>query len=315
MSELRPYGATDDHAATGLRRQSPRITWGRVTGRILTAVLPVALATTLLTACATPSLSGDLGDLQSLAAGCPDGPVVTNVRVDVSGSQEASVVESVALSVIRGQVEQAVACAADAGRGHLTVALFATNAAQTATVVDTDVVVEGATQIARLRRAVKDRVVEGWYARVVEAFPRARQDLPKDGSDVLSQFWVAGEAARQLEQSTGTGWALNLVVVTDGFATDPPELTGVASVAEGQAFGEQVRADRPLTGLGAWRVSMLGVGRTAGVQPSTGRIDGVKAFWRTVLDGTAEQVMVATDVAMPGSTTTTTVSPAAGEGR
>lgn len=273
-------------------------------------LLPLVVA---LTGCADLPLAGELGQVQALAATCPDKPVLTEVRKDASGSQDSAEIDAAALSVVRSEVDLVVACAAHWGRGHFVLVLFATNASQTATVVDESVTVEGATEIARLRRVVRNQVAEQLYSRIDQAYPATLAGLVRSGSDVVSQFAVAGEAASQLEQSTGAAWALNLVVITDGFATNPAALSKVATVEAGRALGERLRNDQPLTGLGAWRVSVLGVGRTAAIkQPPTARIDAVKAFWTAFLAGSAEQVQVATD--LPRGTGVATSAPAASAG-
>jgi hypothetical protein len=243
---------------------------------------------------------GELGRMQSLAAGCPSSPLLAQVDKDVSGSQDDPVIQEATFAAIRSLIEQAVACAAQLGRGHLGVRLFATNASQTATLLDEDLVVDGATDIARLRRVVRDQVADRLYEQVAAIYPDALADLPRSASDVTSRFALAGEAKEQLEQGTGIGWSLSLVVLTDGFASQPEALAKVKTVAEAEALAEDTRQAAPVGLSEAWRVALIGVGRTAGEkQPSTARIEAVKAFWRAYLEGTAEQVVVATDV--PGS--------------
>lgn len=301
MLKSQPYGGSGGGAVVGQSRSALWTRRSRAVGRVMRTVLPVVLAS-WMTACATTGpVSGELGDLQTLGASCPNSPMATDVRQDVSGSQDDQQAGSAAFAAMRGQVEFAVACAAMTGSGHLRVELFATNASQTASVVDTDIRVTGATAIARQRRAVKDRLAEGLWNQIATAYPGARAGLPVSGSDILSQFRVAGEAASELEAALGTAWALNLVVLTDGFATDPPELMRAVTPAEGQALGERTRAAGPLGPVHAWRVSMLGIGRTGGAQASTEQIDAVKAFWTALLAGSADQVTVATDYATVGS--------------
>lgn len=260
---------------------------------------------------------GELGLVQSRAAGCPAVPLLSQVDKDVSGSQGNPTIQAATFTAIRSQIESSVACAAKVGRGHITVRLFATNASQTATLLDTEIVVEGATEIARLRRVVRDQVADTLFAQVEAAYPEALAGLPAKGSDVLSRFVLAGEAERQLEQATGTEWALSLVVLTDGFASTPKGLSRIKTTAEAEALARETLTSTPSGLEGAWHVLLVGVGRTAAEkQPSTARIDAIKAFWRSYLAGTAEQVTVATD--LPGSLAASSAMPSAtatGEGR
>jgi hypothetical protein len=221
------------------------------------------------------------------------------VAVDVSGSQSAPEIRGRVLATVAGQARFAVACAAKTGSAHFELRLFATNAAQTATVVSRELRVGGATEIARYRKADKEAVAESLVADIGEAFGPAVDALPAKASDVLSQFPLAVEHLDVLESRSGVSWALDFMVLTDGFATTPKALGKVKTTAEAVELAEATRQATPALD-GAWRVSLVGVGRVAGdKQPSTGQIDAIKAFWRTYLDGTAEQVTVATD--FPGA--------------
>jgi hypothetical protein len=260
----------------------------------LLVACPMVLVLLLLsmTGCAV-SATGDVGRLQSLASTCPDRPVLVDVRRDASGSQRDPELGAQALAVIGTQVEQAVACAAHVGVGRVLVVVFASNAAQTATVVSRDLSVPGATEMARLRRAVKDNLVVSVLAEVDTAYRPAVDGLVVKGSDVLSQFAVAGEGLAAVEQQTGREWALDLTVITDGFASRPVELKDKALTMEAAvALAEQT----PRVELEAWRVRLVGVGRVAGDKPqATERIEAVKAFWTAWLGGMGETVAVMTD--------------------
>jgi hypothetical protein len=260
----------------------------------LLVACPMALVLLLLwlTGCAV-SATGDVGRLQSLASICPDVPVLVDVRRDASGSQRDAELDAQALAVIRAQVEQAVACAAHVGVGRVSVTVFASNAAQTATVVSRELSVPGATEMARLRRAVRDDLVGSVMAQVEAAYGPAVGGLVVKGSDVLSQFAVAGEGLAAGEQQTGRDWALDLTVITDGFASRPAELKDKAlTVDAAVTLAEQT----PRVELEAWRVRLVGVGRVAGGKPqTTERIEAVKAFWAAWLGGLGETVAVMTD--------------------
>jgi hypothetical protein len=218
---------------------------------------------------------------------------LVDVRRDASGSQRDPELDVQALAVIGAQVEQAVACAAHVGIGRVSVTVFASNAAQTATVVSRELSVPGATEMARLRRAVKDDLVASVMAEVEVAYGPAVDGLVIKGSDVLSQFAVAGEGLSAIEQQTGRDWALDLTIITDGFGSRPKELKDKALTMEAaMALAERT----PRVELEAWRVRLVGVGRVAGGKPqATERIEAVKAFWTAWLGGMGEMVAVMTD--------------------
>ncbi|HMR85999.1 MAG TPA: hypothetical protein PKC31_00865 [Candidatus Nanoperiomorbaceae bacterium] len=270
------------------------------------ASLVLALVVTGCSALAGQA-TGELGRMQSLSSGCPGQPLLTEVDKDVSGSQNDPAIEVATLVVVRSLVEESVACAAQTSRGHLTVRLFATNASQTATLLDTDIVVDGATDIARQRRVVREQLAERLFEQVTSGYADAVAALPRNGSDVLARFALAGEAERQLEQMTGSDWALQLVVLTDGFSSTPTGLSKVTAAVDAEELAARTRTNAPPGLESAWRVSLVGVGRSAGnTQPDSSRIEAVKAFWRDYLAGVAERVTVATD--FPGALAAITAS-------
>jgi hypothetical protein len=121
---------------------------------------------------------------------------------------------------------------------------------------------------------------------------------------VLSQFPLAVEQTKQLEQRTGEALALSFVVLTDGLASRPAELGGGALTA---ASAGQLAASLDLpwdTDHKAWSVSVVGVGRIAGdQQPPTETIEALKVFYTTWLTDCAERLTVVTDYPGAGSVT------------
>jgi hypothetical protein len=164
--------------------------------------------------------------------------------------------------------------------------------------------VSGATEIARQRKAARDELAADLMAEVRSAYDQAVADLPATASDVLSQFPLAVEQNKQLEQRTGEAWALNFVVLTDGLASRPVELTDGALTAT-NAGQLATSLDPPWDpDRKAWSVSVVGIGRIAGDhQPSTETIEALKVFYTTWLTDCAERLAVVTDYPSAGSGT------------
>ena len=257
----------------------------------------VVVALALVSILGSVTGCGDqLGRSGSSTAACPSSPLTTLIARDVSGTQASPDLDAGALSVMDQQIDLAVACAAASGRGQVTVRLFATNAAQTATVLSRELAVSGATAIARQRKAERDGLAAALKAELRQGYASAVDELPATASDVLSQFPLALEHVEQLNVQTGEAWALNFVVLSDGLASRPDGLTdGSLTVEMAQQLAAEVSPPWEAD-FKPWRVSIVGLGRIAGEQqPSTDYIEALKAFYRAWLEGRAEQVMVVTD--------------------
>jgi hypothetical protein len=252
--------------------------------RLFVAAVAALLFAALLAGC-SPQAAGEVGQLQRLAEQCPDGPLDVTVDVDGSGSQDGARISSQALEVVTGQAMWVAACG-----GRLRVMVFATNASETAVVFDESLRVEGATKIARLRR-VPDRV-EKVTVLVEEAYRQALMSLPRDGSDVMSQFGLAHEHAAGLSDGTAVSW----IVVTDGLDTTVPGLADVNVTTDRAA---ELAMTVPIPDLSGIDVSVVGVGRTTGDRLPTSAIDGLKRFYTDVLAASgATSVTVATDYSL-----------------
>jgi len=287
--------------------------------------LCILFGTLLTTGCGTLTEAGtastskaeQLAEYRTLAATCPAMPLLVDVRRDVSGSQDSPEIVAHGLAVVEDQVKLAVACAAVQGVGAINVMVFATNAAETAVVVSRELRISGATEIARLRKT--PALVDEVMVEVRVIWDNAGADLTRNGSDVLSQFAVAGENVERMVASTNRDWALALTVITDGFSSRPKGLRSKKLAVEeaealaaglakpnlglvGQSSGSMVTGhesgDAALEGSAhahAWRVNLVGIGKVSGKPPKTERIEAVKAFWRMWLGGAAQQVQVVTD--------------------
>ncbi|MDR1237003.1 MAG: hypothetical protein LBK28_02055 [Propionibacteriaceae bacterium] len=265
-----------------------------------------------LTACSGDQTNAaPAGRAAASTASCPDTPLATLIARDISGTQNSPDLTDRALTVVEAEIQQAVACAAKTSHGHVGLWLFATNTAQTATVLSRDITVDGATEIARQRKAARDGIAASLMAEVRRAYDQALADLPATASDVLSQFPLAVEQTKQLEQRTGEAWTLNFVVLTDGLASRPAEL-GDGALTTTAARQLATSLDPPWdTDHKAWSVSVVGVGRIAGdQQPPTEAIEALKAFYTTWLTDCAERLAVVTDYPGAGSGTAQDSAPA-----
>ncbi len=257
--------------------------------RLMGMFTAAALAAALSSGCDARA-GGTIGQLQDLAKTCPAEPLATTVHLDGSGSRDGETMTAEDLRVVRDQAQYTAVCG-----GTFRVVLFATNASETTILADTTLRMSGATEIARLRRVA---AATGEVADQVEAaFPQALAALPRDGSDIMSQFGLMSEYVAQVDARTGVKHRLNGVVVTDGVAT-VPDLSDPGLTVE-QA--EEIAANIVPPDLSEASITVAGVGRTSGGQMATETIDALKALYVSVLGRTnAEDIVVVTDYVTVG---------------
>lgn len=246
------------------------------------------LACGLLAAC-SPSMGGELGQLQAMADNCPQaGKPATFVSVDVSQTMRSSDISASQLGIVRTMAEQTAVCS-----GRLRVSAFSSSSTATVTLYDGELAPLGATEPARLRR-IPDLVAEVMQ-QVERALRDASDQLPGDGTDVLAQLDNAAEYAHQV----GLGYVLDAVFVTDGVATTGT-ITNAASFDLSAAQDLATRVPVPdLTGAS---VLFAGVGRTSGPPPPSAYVEALKRFYTDACTRTrARSCTVVTDFAMPGS--------------
>lgn len=221
----------------------------------------------LLTACGiTGQASGELGVGQQILATCPDARLASKVDVDVSGSARTTDLAAERTAIIEDVARRTAICG-----GHLRVTAFSSTSAETITLYDGDLVVPGATDIARLRRVPE--VVETVMAQVVPAYDAVLSAPPSQGgTDILAQYRLGQEYLSQL----GEDYELNLVILTDGFQTTGRGIVDRAlTAAEASALASQITTP-DLTNAS---ITVAGLGRVAGQAPTTDVVDGLVAFY------------------------------------
>ena len=213
--------------------------------------------------------TGALGKNQEIAKTCPHGSTLAvYAAVDASGSDSDITIAVTREAAIRDIATRVADCS-----GHLRVVAFSAGAASTATVFDGDLQPTGATQIARLRRVPS--LIDRTMTAIDDALPKAEQSVTKNGSDVVSQFRLAGEYVEQLN-AVGKH-QLDLQLLTDGAQT-----TGV--ILNSSKLTNVVAADlaskMPVNLLPAGStVKVSGLGKTAGAPPPTSYVDALKTFY------------------------------------
>lgn len=237
--------------------------------------LGLSLAAVLLAGCGTAG-KGELGRLQQIEATCPDGPLAVRVSSDVSGTGRGPDFEQDRVTVIETVAWRAVTCAVSE-KVVLDISAFSASTAATVTLYHGDIRLDGATKIAKLRKV--PGVVDDVMATVTAKLPGAKQALPADGSDPMSQFTVADEFIRQLNQNVAPedAYRLELTELTDGVANSGVNLNSGELTSEAAAdLAENWSV--PALPPGSV-VTIAGVGKVAGPPPPSEYIAALKTFW------------------------------------
>lgn len=232
----------------------------------------------LLAGCtATPP--GDLGRLQSLLASCPDGKKINDYEaLDGSGTTQSKEIAREYLAYVKSRVEKVAVCG-----GHINIVTFGTNSI-TVPIYEGDLQVEGATDLARLRRV--PALVNEVMAEVTKHYQAAVALLPKGGTDVTGLLRLLEEA-----HALRPDMELEASIMTDGLNNQGVVIDRVLSPEEATALADTVAVPQ-LTGS----VAIVGIGRVAGDPLSSDFIAGMKVFYTRLLERTgASSVLVLTD--------------------
>lgn len=226
----------------------------------------------LLSACGIAGQApGELGSGQRILATCPDARLASKVDVDVSGSARTTDLVAERIEIIRDAARRTAICG-----GHLRVTAFSSSSAATTTLFDGDVVVPGATDIARLRKV--PHVVESVMAEITPAYDAVLSTPPTDGgSDIVAQYRLGQEYLAQL----GDGYELSLWILTDGFQTTG---RGIVDRALTSAEAAELASQIDLPDLTDASITVAGLGRVAGQAPTTDVVDGLVAFYDALCD-------------------------------
>jgi hypothetical protein len=249
-----------------------------VSRRGLAAGIALALGAGILAGC-TATAPGDLGRLQTLLAACPDGKKINDYEaLDGSGTTQSEEIAREYLAYVKSRVEKVAVCG-----GHISIVIFGTNSI-TVPIYEGDLQVEGATDLARLRRvpALVDEVI----AEVTKHYQSAVALLPKGGTDVTGLLRLLEEA-----QALRPDMELEASILTDGLNNQGIVIDRVLSPEEATALADTVAVPQ-LSGS----VAIIGIGRVSGAPLSSDFIAGMKVFYTRLLERTgASSVLVLTD--------------------
>lgn len=240
--------------------------------------ITLALGASILAGCtATPP--GDSGRLQSLLASCPVGKKINDYEaLDGSGTTQSKEIAREYLAYVKSRVERVAVCG-----GHISIVTFGTNSV-TVPIYEGDLAVEGATDLAKLRRV--PGLVEDVMAEVTKNYTPAVALLPKGGTDVTGLLRLLEEA-----QALRPDMELEASIMTDGLNNQGVVIDRVLSPEEASALADTVTVPQ-LSGS----VAIVGIGRVAGDPLSSDFIAGMKVFYTRLLERTgASSVLVMTD--------------------
>lgn len=247
---------------------------------ILAGMIAIPIA---LTGC-SGTATGDLGQLQQLAATCPDKPVNAFVQTDGSGSGVTDMISQERLQVMRRVAERTIVCS-----GHLTVKAFSSSSGATVNIYDNELSLTAPTLNARLRQTPE--AVEAVMTEIIAAYGPALELLPEAGSDITSTLRLFSEQAEQFPDSH-----LDAYLLTDGLQnTGAIQITDLLSADQAQALAEPLTvpplpADSTLT--------IAGIGRVSGDPLPSAVVEGMVSLYTAIAQKTgAGETLVVTDLA------------------
>ena len=153
------------------------------------ALIALAAAALTLTACAGHA-PGDLGELQSELATCPDVPLNVYDLVDGTATSQDTTIAREHLRSIEADIQRAAVCG-----GHVTVAAFGSNSV-TAPIYEGDLEAPGSTDIAKLRRV--PGMVEDAMAGEIELAPFVTHTMPLDDINTAFELMHEGKSIRSV---------------------------------------------------------------------------------------------------------------------
>jgi hypothetical protein len=255
-----------------------------VTAKKILAIAAAGTATVGLAACGGVGAINELGELKSVARGCPThARLAAYVAWDVRRTLRGPRIAAARLASLEKTAQKVAACG-----GALRVVAFGPTAASTARLYDAELRPRGATENARLLRV--PRLVDQVLKQVRKELPDVLAEVSGRSADPLSQFAAAEQFHRQL----GTGHALHVVLETSGFGRGvPPTGNGPAS---------QLAANSAVPDLTGAEVVVAGLGKVAGRAPTpTPVVEALRAFYGRLCERTnAASCLVITDLAPLG---------------
>jgi hypothetical protein len=250
-----------------------------VSRRSLAFGITLGLGAALLSGC-TATAPGDLGRLQQILETCPNGQVINSYNaVDGTATSNNAFIAKEHLAYLKTKAERVAVCG-----GHLTVVAFGTNSV-TAPIYEGDITVEGATDIAKLRRV--PGVVDDVMEEVTKNYQPAIALLPQDGTDVTGLFRLFDEAV-----TLRPDMHLEAAALTDGLTNQGVVIDHALTSEEASALADQV----PVPQLPDASVAIVGIGRVTGDPLPSDFIEGMKSFYTRLCENTgAAQCLIVTD--------------------
>lgn len=220
-----------------------------------------------MTACGVGSAPrGDLAESKKILAACEaSAPSASDIQIDGSGSSASKTITEERMAAVEEIVRTTAICA-----GRLRVLVFSSSSAAATTLFDEPLVLHGATDNARLKQV--PTVVNDVMTKIRSAYEPAVAGLKGKGSDISSQYRLAGEWANQV----GGGYQLRLVILTDGFQTVGVDLYKAPLTGQKAAALAARTTVSKLTGAS---VTVAGLGRVAGSPPPSKVVEGLAVFY------------------------------------
>lgn len=173
--------------------------------------LPAGILVIVAAVSSCAAAPGELGDLQRVAQSCPKNHVVAEfVADDFSGSGRNSELFETRIGVIDDLLRRAVVC-----EGTLRVVAFSSSTSASEQIFDGSFKLDGATQIAKLRKAPK--VIDSTLSHIKARLKEALKTVPNSGSDPIGIADLASEYIQQLNaKGHSQAYRLDANILTDG---------------------------------------------------------------------------------------------------
>lgn len=249
--------------------------------------LIIVLVLLMVAACSGGSPQGEFAKNQRLLSSCGKTPPASLVLIDGTGSSNSDAIVTERLAAVEAEARRTAVCS-----GYLRVVVFSATSASTAQLFDGELRMHGATSNARLKRVPE--AVAGVMSTVREKYEAAVSGLPGGGSDIVGQYRLADEWAKQV----GDGYRLRLLLLTDGLHNIGGKLAARA-VDEDAATALAAQTDVPT--LPNAVVVIAGLGRVAGTPPPSRVVEGLVAYYDALCGRTKAATCVSvTDYAAAG---------------
>ncbi|MGW1715588.1 hypothetical protein [Streptomyces sp. NPDC002156] len=254
----------------------------------LAAVAALTVATTMTACSVGSSPHGELAQDKQILTDCDaSSPPASDIQVDGTGSSDTKEITEERMAAIEQVVRTTAICS-----GRLRVSVFSASSAATATLFDGPLLLHGATDNARLKRAAV--VVDDAMTEIRDAYGPAVAGLKGKGSDITAEYRLAGEWINQV----GGDFRLHLFILTDGFQNVGIDL-GKRAISKQEAAELANKTAMPK--LPGASVTVAGLGRVAGTPPRSDVVEGLVTYYDALCKKTgAAKCVSVTDYASEG---------------